>query len=205
MGEEKRLRERIQKLKHYMLNGVTSLTQMNHIEEYTKKQKELALKLGADNMVGSEVPAVSADQYLKRYNGNSTDNISRYLKLRDQEEKRKGNKYRRNGVQNRNSNQITNTNSQKDDEMKHWSLKRYAGHNRLSEGERKLCNVLKVKPKDLDVIKREIGARIRRHGLLGRGSTPNQIWIDIGDVKNVKESMTTRIGLVDPVVMPQLD
>merc|ERR1712190_202131 len=131
-----------------------------------------------------------------RYNGTSTDNISRYLKLRDQEEKRKGNKYRRNGLQNRNSNHKMTSTSPKDDEMENWSVNwRHAGHKTLSEGERKLCNVLKVKPKDLHVIKREIGARIRRHGLLSRCSTPNQIWIDIGDVKKVKETMTTKIGL----------
>ena len=140
--EEKRLRERIQKLKHFMLNGVTSLSQMKHIEDYTKKQKELALKFGPDNTIGEEVPAVSADQYLNRYNGTSTDNLSRYLKLRDQEQKRNRNKYRRNGLH---SGSNSGTQTPKDEEMKNWSVSRFSGHKQLSEGERKLCNVLKVK------------------------------------------------------------
>ena len=39
--EEKRLRERIYKLRHYLLNGVTSLNKMEKIDKYVAKQQEL--------------------------------------------------------------------------------------------------------------------------------------------------------------------
>lgn len=38
---EKRLRERIYKLRHYLLNGVTSISKMNQIEKYVQRQQEL--------------------------------------------------------------------------------------------------------------------------------------------------------------------
>ena len=212
--EEKRLRERIQKLKHYMLNGVTSITVMEHIEKYVEKQKEFATKLQYEDIVDINAPVQSADQFLNRYNGHSLDAISRYLRLREKEQmdrsrnrnKYKGTKWREKENDKGSKRGKTPQKGDDDDDGKaNWRLSSFKGYKQLDEGERKLCNILKVKPADLKVIKREVGARIRRHGLLKRGAMPNQIHIDIGDVHNVKGTMTTKIGLVDPLIMPKLN
>merc|ERR1719491_2267854 len=85
-----------------------------------------------------------------------------------------------------------------------FSLKECAGARRLTDGEAKMCRILKVTPEGLKAIKREVVGRVRAHGLLKKGRARNQLHIEIGDAQNVEASMTTRIGLVDPQTLPPL-
>merc|ERR1712154_342487 len=85
--EEKKLRERICKLKHYLLNGVTSISQMEKIEKYVKRQQEL--KANNDDIVTDEdehhhhmaAECRTSNEFLNRFNGCSLDSISTYLQL----------------------------------------------------------------------------------------------------------------------------
>ena len=248
--EEKRLRERIYKLRHYLLNGVTSLSKMEKIDKYVARQQELkqerderirlkrlerqerrkSLRAAthSQRLRTRDIPSMAeddedddldededyddngiipetADEYLNRYNGCSLDSISTYLSLVEAEE---GNKLKAKTRGRRKNESLMNKDkdekedkSQDDEDIKGWNLKKLKGVDKLDDGEKKLCDILKVKPDDYQYIRQQIAKRVYLHGLMAKGKVPQQLYINIDDIKNVKESMSMRMGLVDPQLL----
>merc|ERR1712154_62741 len=90
---------------------------------------------------------------------------------------------------------------EKEKEIKQWNLQKMKGFDKLNEGERKICNILKIAPNDYKFVEQQITKRVYLHGLIGRDKVPQQLYINIDDIKNVKDSITMRIGLVDPQIL----
>eukprot|EP01083_Nonionella_stella_P101388 287386_1 len=175
--EEHLLRKKIDKLKHYLLNGVTSVSQMQIIEKYVEKQQEL--KEGEEvDVDGCSLDAIST--YLKLMQNDSNNNAHHKKKKRERYTYYAANKVV----------------SDKD-----WNINKMKKVEVLNEGEKKLCNVLKIAPSDYEYIQQQISKRVYLHGLANKEKMPQQLYIDIDDVKKVKQSMTMRIGLVDPCVL----
>ena len=122
-----------------------------------------------------EIIPKKAEEYLNRYNGFdgcSLDSISTYLTLIENNNKNKNkNKTRRSmGIDDE-------ENEMSDGDIKEFNLNKMKGSDKLNEGEKKLCNILKIGTLDYKLIQ------------------------SIDDVKNIKSSMTKRIGLVDPRIL----
>merc|ERR1712154_616928 len=113
------------------------------------------------------------EEYLNRYNGCSLDAISTYLTLIDNEENNKlfnhksMNKRRRNkneliinDDQQRNKNEFNDNKKEKEKEIKQWNLQKMKGYDKLNEGERKICNILKIAPNDYKFVEQQITKRV---------------------------------------------
>eukprot|EP01083_Nonionella_stella_P046617 124787_1 len=195
--EEKRLRERIYKYKHYLLNGITSIEEMERIEKYVQMQQEMKQKHEQTDDDDEDDDMMNAQDYMNTYHGCSLDAISKYLRLLDRDnhlEKRKRNKANHNVNQN-------NGDAYAEREGKQWNAKTMRNYDKLDEGQRKLCDILKVSPTDCAYIEEEIESRIRGLRLCAKNKIPQPLYVDIEDVEDVKNTMTMRIGLVDPRVL----
>merc|ERR1712003_418428 len=136
--EEKKLRDKICKLKHYLLNGVTSVSQMEKIEKYVARQQEL--KANNDDIVTDEdehPECRTSNEFLNRYNGCSLDSISTYLQLVEAE----GNKTFKRRRNNKNVGENTVMKNEEEKEKlkmdeKEWNkMKKGREWKRLSEAE----------------------------------------------------------------------
>lgn len=163
---EDKLREKIKKLRHYMINGVTSVQQFMDIEQYYKEQRSGSL---------DEIA-----RYLKRQNIINSINV-------------KKRSMRRHSF-------IESTGDLKEQrtENEQRDISKMKGFDGLNDGEKKLCSKLKIAPNDLQFVQRKIGDLVQRHRLINVGDTKKQIELDIGNVADLKNSLSINIGLVNP-------
>merc|ERR1712190_316655 len=91
----------------------------------------------------------------------------------------------------------------KDDEQKEkmmmdekeWNkMKKGREWKKLTEAEKKLCNILKTPAIEYKRIEAAIARRVYRHGLMKRGKVTQQLWVEIDDDYNID----MKIGIVDP-------
>eukprot|EP01084_Bolivina_argentea_P008272 15484_1 len=168
--EEKELRDRVKKIKYYLMNGVTSIEQMNKIEKYYKLNEN------------------DTEKY-------SLEMISQHLRMEEKKEaiysKKRSNR--------RLNKEMEEKQNECDVEMKvEFDVGKYDGHDVLNVGEKRLCEVLKIPPNGYKYIQKRISGLVKKHMLSKNGNMPTQIYIDIDDNLNVEESTDVEIGLVNP-------
>ena len=160
--QEHELRKRIQKIKHYMINGVTSIQQFKDIEQCYKQH-----------------PNASLDQ------------VSRYLKLQRLSRPKNANKR---SIRRRHVMAPTGSKSAEWTEREKMDISKMEGFDTLGEGERKLCNRLKIKPSDYRNVQRTIGDVVARYGLMKQGKVSQQMHINIA----IDGALDIKLGLVNP-------
>ena len=72
------------------------------------------------------------------------------------------------------------------------------GVDELDEGERKLCQILRIQPMDYRVINRKIEQCVTKYHLMRNGQIRTGLLVDIEDNNDVERSMQFKIGLVNP-------
>ena len=163
------LREKVKKLRHYMINGVTSVQQFTEIEQYYKEQRsgsldEIARYLKRQNIINS---INAKKRSLRRHS---------HIKSKDNDKKHKI-------------------------EGDGMDISAMEGFHALNDGEKKLCSKLKIAPDDYQFVQGQIRNLVQKHGLINDGDTRMQIELDIGDVGDLRSTLSLKIGVVNPQQM----
>ena len=166
-----------------------------------------SVKQNNDDIVGTDddehhaFECRTSNEFLNRFNGCSLDSISTYLQLVEAEQN-KSFKRRRGIAKNfRESVVVMAEEEEVKEEVekseKEWNKSKNARGRewkKLTEAEKKLCNILKTPAVEYKRIEAQIAKRVYQHGLVEKGKIPQQLFVDIDEDYNVE----MRIGIVDP-------